>query len=753
MRDPVALEGQIVSEGEAYRDGKTEVELWLDKINAAKAEEKEWRDSARTASEVYEAGANAKSNFNIYHANIETMIPALYNSTPIPDVRRRNDPPAIDQMQFMGMPPEQAQPMMQQMQMQIQQQAKLFSDVAELTERGLTFTVDQYPFDDVIEDMVRDAAVTGRGTVRLRYVPKQDGDTLTQDVSTELVPWNRFIRGPGLAWKDVPFVAFEHDLTKQQIDAIADKPEISKGITFSQARDDGTDFGSEREREQKHKGILKTIKVYEIWDKLAREVLFVSPEYKEAPITREPDPLRLKDFFCTPRPVQFVRRTTSLVPVCPYDVYKPLINEIDTISKRIANLIKQLVVKGGYDPVMAPDFEQLQHAEDGKYVPITASEGFLKNGAKSLEDAVMHWPIEQIVKVVQALYIERDAIKQTIYEVMGIADIMRGQVDPREKATQSKLKAESGSRRLQRSQNEIARVARDLFRMKAEIMHTQFEPEVWSEMTGMQISEPMLQLMRSGMRQFAIDIETDSTVRADQAKYQEEMNVFLQGTAQFGQALAGLAPVMPRLIGPMTKVYTGFARKFNLGKQGEDALEELTEAGQQPPVQPQQEAGPDPQAEAQAKMQEAEHKQQVTERAAQLKSQIDGEAVQRDEFRKDNEHRRKIEIMETEHRINMELKGVDLQAKVQDAHIKQAQAHQQMATAEDERMSDQNERDDLHTKEMERIERESAHEQRMEGMKGEAAEADMARKAQAHEQSMELADKKAKANGAKRPNA
>ena len=752
MRDPVALEGQIVSEKQAIIDGKTEVELWLDKLNAAKAEEKDWRESAKIASEVYEAGKDQKSHFNIYHANIETMIPALYNSTPIPDVRRRYDSPSIDQTQFAGMQPEQAQQAMQQAQMQMMQRDKLFSDVAEATERGLIFSVDQFPFDDVMEDMVRDAAVTGRGVVRIRYEPRQEGNKLIQTVRSELVTWNRFIRGPGISWHDVPFVAFEHDLTREQVLRLADDPASVAKITFSAARDDGTDHGAESEREQKHKGILRTIKVYEIWDKTNLQVLFISPEYKEKPITREQDPLQLTEFFPVPRPAQFVRRLASMVPVCPYDVYKPLIDEIDAISRRIAQLIKQLKVKGIYDPRMAPDFEMLQDAEDGKYVAASASEDFLKGAAPKLENAVVHWPIEQIVNVIQALYQEREAIKQTIYEVMGIADILRGQVDPREKATQSQLKADSGNRRLQRSQNEIARVARDLFRMKAEIMHRHFSLEMLGEMTGMQITPDMEELIRGGMRQYAIDIETDSTVRGDQTKYQGELNAFLQGTAQFGQAIAGLAPLMPQLIAPMTKVYGGFARKFNLGKQGEDALDELTEAGQQPPQQP--DDGSEMQkAQMEAEMQARQEDMQMKREEMAAKQQETAQKADLEMRKMDREDQRaalEVQIKQLE----IQLKTLDIEAKQAEIGMKREQAHMDMqAKAMDvshkARMADMeaSERDDLHTKEMERIERESAHEQRMEGMKGEAAEADMARKAQAHEQAMELKKQK---NGATR---
>lgn len=684
MADPQAVEGQIVSDKDALASGKTEVELWLDKINAAKAEEKDWRESAARAAEIYEAGKDAKSNFNIYHSNVETQIPALYNSTPIPDVRRRFDPVPPD---VGGISDQQ---MAQMIVAQAQAEAKVYNDIAELAERGLTTNVDTYDFDDVIEDMVRDAQVTGRGVPRIRYFPDA-GDELR----AELVPWNRFIRGPGLSWHTIPFIAYEHDLSRDQVAKLVDDADRMKALSFTKAGDDGTDFGAERDRELRHKGVLKTIKVYEVWDRMRREVVFVSPEDKNAPLATEPDPLELTGFFPSPKPMYKVRRLTSLTPVCPYDVYAPLIEQIDAISKRIRALIKQLVVKGGYDPKLAPDFELLKDADDGTYVPISASEEFVQGNGKGLEAAVMHWPIEQIVKVIQALYAEMEVVKQTIYEVMGIADIMRGSVDPREKAAQSKLKAESGSRRLQREQNEVARVSRDLFRMKAEILLTKFQPETLQEMTGMQVTPQMLEVMRNGAKLFAIDIETDSTVRADMAKYQEEMNAFLQGTAQFGQAIVGMAPVMPQMIAPLTKVYSGFARKFNLGKQGEDALEELTEAGAQPPQQPQQDLGPDPNAEAQAKQQEAEHAAMLKEQAAQLDEQRkqqqfmrDQEALDADQLRKDREHTRAMERADQAHALAMELKSVDRAIKVQDLQIKRDMADEDRMNREDEHEQD-----------------------------------------------------------------
>lgn len=637
MRDPQATEGQIVSERESIAAGKTEVELWLDKINAAKAEEREWRESAMKAADVYEASKDAKSNFNIYHANVETIVPALYNSTPIPDVRQRHETRTELAAQPQGMPMQPGEP-----------QPNVGRDLAELTERALTTSVDLYDFDDVIEDLVRDSEVTGRGVARVRYIPERDRQD--EEAQAEVVPWDRFIRGPGFSWRHVPFIAFEHDLTKDQVEKIVDDPKRMAKLTFTKSGDDGTEFGDEKEHASKHKGILKTIKVYEVWDKPSKTVIFLTPEDKAAPLSVTPDPMGLTGFFPVPKPIYKVRRTRSLVPVCPYDVYAPLIDEIDRISKRISNLVKQLIVKGGYDPKMAPDFELLRDAEDGTYVPITASEEFVNNKGRGLEDAVLHWPIEQIVKVVQALYVEREAVKQTIYEVMGIADILRGQVDPREKAAQSELKAQSGNRRMQRSQNEVARIARDIFRIKAEIMLTKFQPETLERMTGMRVTSEMMQVIRSGLRSYTIDIETDSTVRADMAKYQEEMNMFLMGMSQFGQAIAGLAPVMPQMIGPMTEVFGGFARKFNLGKQGEDALEALAVAGQQPPKQ--QDDGATAAAEMQAQLQAQEHEAKMREMEAQGQ-------------RESQKHQADMQLKQAD----LHLKAFDLETKRQMAEI------------------------------------------------------------------------------------
>ena len=46
--------------------------------------------------------------------------------------------------------------------------------------------------------------------------------------------------------------------------------------------------------------------------------------------------------------------------------------------------------------------------------------------AGGLEKAIWLWPIERIAGVLVHLYTQRESIKTTIFEITGIADIMRG---------------------------------------------------------------------------------------------------------------------------------------------------------------------------------------------------------------------------------------------------------------------------------------------------------------------------------------
>jgi hypothetical protein len=56
-----------------------------------------------------------------------------------------------------------------------------------------------------------------------------------------------------------------------------------------------------------------------------------------------------------------------------------------------------------------------------------------------------------------------------------------------------------------------------LFRIKAELIAENYEPEILQRITGMEVTDEMLEIMRNDkLRNYQIDVETDSTVFADE---------------------------------------------------------------------------------------------------------------------------------------------------------------------------------------------------------------------------------------------
>lgn len=628
---------QIDSVKDALASGLRPVEIWLKRIEAARKDEEDWRKRGEEAVKVYEAHKDSNTSFNLYHSNVETLVPALYNTTPIPDVRRRfGDKDPI---------------------------AKMGADIIE---RAVSYACDQYPYDTVVTSAVRAAAVPGRGTARVRYTPSFNGEEVGyQEVSCEPVGWDKWGRGPGFYWEDVPFIWFDHDLTKEQIAELIGDPETAETRIKSYGFDEKDD-DCEGER-----GIVKTVKVHEIWDKATRKVIFITPKDKDEPLKVEDDPLDLPSFFPVPQPLQLLSRVKTLVPICPYDIYKPLLDELDKVTKRISKLVSQLRVRGLVDSKLMPDFELLRNCEDGEYVQAKDATQFATGGG-GLEKAIAHWPLKEIVGALQQLYVQRDQIKQTIYEVTGLSDILRGSSNPNETATAQNIKQEWGSLRVKDMQSAVARFARDIFRLKAAVIIRHFTPQNIALMTSLpaQTGDPQkdqmeaqkfqaaLQMLKQDVRSYRIDIESDSTVRADLGRKQEQMNLFLQGTAQFSSAIAGFVQGAPQVAQPalpvMVEVFSQFARHFKLGKQAEDALESLQEKAQEAAQAPPQE---NPEAvKAKADME-----------ANQQKVQLEAQSLQQ----KAAHEERMAQIKEQSAAMDLQIKQAELQLKQAELSLKQ----------------------------------------------------------------------------------
>jgi hypothetical protein len=695
------------------KPGENWGERWMERIRASETREKDWARDAEEAEKAYACDSKSKHgklyDFNILHSNIETIVPAIYNSTPVPDIRRRwvkaggkapeqPKPPAPPQ----GMPqqgpaqqPQPGQPTQQpqqpqdpqatlkfqqdqrnyQMQMAEWQQAKAIDDAARdfgtILERAIAHQIDDNRLDHEVESVAQDAFLSGRGILRLRFhADIEGGGELGPEVASneritfEAVSWRDFRMGPGNRWEGKSWIAFRHCLPREELEEFQDNDLVNAQIPA------GGDSVTNEDDD---------IYVWEVWCKKTKMVHFVSEEDGKI-LKEEEDPLGLPGFYPIPEPVQPIKLTGKFTPVCPFTVYKKLANELDLCTRRINKIMEGLKVRG----IVAGDVSsilRLKDADDNELV-VESNLEQLAQTQGGLTNAIAWWPVEQAVAVLQQLYAQREQIRAAIYEITGISDIVRGASDARETLGAQEIKTKWGALRIQKMQRLIERQVRDVFNIMADIVVGKFSPETLQKMTGIQITPGIQELLQqSPSESYRIDVESDSTVRADLSREKAEMSEFLNGTGAFFKTLGPLIQQAPQIAEPTARIYGSFARVFRLGRDAEMALDEMAEMAKNSAKQPK----PSPEeikhkSDMELKQMELQAQAQSDERQAQIAQQQTAMTMQIEERKAQLESAKAQSEMQIQG-INVELKQIDREIKLIELQIKQTQANAAVVTA------------------------------------------------------------------------
>jgi len=225
-----------------------------------------------------------------------------------------------------------------------------------------------------------------------------------------------------------------------------------------------------------------------------------------------------------------------MLPRAYYDLYANLAADLEETSQRISNLTEKIKVRGGYNSA-SREIADILTAADGKMIPVVGVD-MLQGG---LQNHIWIVPIVEWVNALRELFLARDQIKQAIYEVMGISDIMRGATNPHETATAQRIKGTMGVGRLSDQKQLVANFVRDLVRMKAEIIAKNFDAQTLTLMTGEDVTPEVFEILRSDFaRTCSIDIETDSTVELDETLEQESNAKILMTMQGIMTGAAGL---------------------------------------------------------------------------------------------------------------------------------------------------------------------------------------------------------------------
>ncbi|MDB4351918.1 hypothetical protein OAA60_00630 [Porticoccaceae bacterium] len=668
-----------MSEIESTNPGEdTEIRQWFKEIDLAEKRDKPWRKTGssiiarfRNEGRVSNKEDANLDEFNILWANTEVMRPALYAKTPRPDIRRR-----------------------------FSSKEDANRHLVETLERCANFIFDDADIDSRMISAVNDMILPGRGTIRVRYAPTVEEEQVTSEkIAYQDWDWDKLLLGPGSRWEELPWIAFIHELDKGQIEKLS--PEFAEKATLD-ANDEEKTEKDKRDEAQ----LYKRSTFYEVWDKRTRQVRWIAKAYKDDFVKIEEDPLGLKAFFPVPKPMYCVESTTSLVPIPEFVQYQRLADQLEDVTVRMGRITRALRVRGIYDSTMS-ELNKLFDAGDNEMIPAEGLSRLIESGG--IDKAIWMMPNNDLANVLQILQQYRDSLIQQIYELTGISDILRGASNPHETLGAQEMKANFGSQRLDKKRHETQRFVRDVLRLTLELVAEKFQPQSLKAMTGLpflmaeekqqmemqvqmqqqQAQQQQMQQMQQAqmmgqqppeaapppevppevqyqlslptwedlkammtsetMREYIVDIETDSTIQADQQADQDAIASMLQGVSQFGH---GVGPLME--VGVLTQdaakqVLISMFRRYRLGRELEEAIENSVG-----------EEKPDPEAEAQ---QLEQQKQQAEMQADQQKMQAEQQKMQAEQQIRQEEmaaerERMQLELTQARESHQMEMESI-----------------------------------------------------------------------------------------------
>jgi hypothetical protein len=615
---------------------------------------KKYKDDSR-----YDRNPNAR--FNILWSNVQTIQPAIFARLPRPDVSRRfrdNDP--IGRVASM------------------------------MLERALEFEIEHYgDYKSAMNNSVLDRLLGGRGVSWVRYEPHfavdepgepDDGFQVTEDsdesetpegeanenperieyecAPVDYVHWKEFGHSPGArTWEEVTCVWRKVYMSRP---ALVERFGEELGYKIPLDTKPADDKNSYKPTD----GVYEAV-IYEIWDKETGKVLWISKSLGKI-IDERDDPLQLENFFPCPKPLYSTLTTDSLEPIPDFVIYQDQARELDTLCDRIDGLINALKVRGVYDASSSELQRLFSEGENNTLIPVDNWMAFAeKQGMKGAIDLVDITPFAQaLAQCYQAM----EQVKGQIYELMGIADIQRGQTDPNETLGAQIIKSNNASGRLKTMQHAVVDFATTILSIKAQIICNHFTDETLVQISGaMQLSDQDKQLIPQAIallrdqasKNFRIEVTSDSMIYQDEQQEKQDRVAFLAAVGQYLQMAMPAAQAAPELVPMLVEMLKFGVTAFKAGKQLEGIIDEtadkLRETAKQQAQQP-----PQPpvelqkvQMEQQAEMQKLQMQAQIEQ--AKIRGQMELEKAKQEYQAQENQLKFQLEDKRNREEKQMEL--------------------------------------------------------------------------------------------------
>lgn len=501
-------------------------------------------------------------------------------------------------------------------------------------------------------------------------IPQPDKKVTTrQEACVDHVPWDDFFWAPSKTWALCSWVARRSALTRQDVEA-------RFGHTCPKEMLDMLDY-DKRAGVDAEKGLLpqhqteETIDVYELWDK-TRKLVFWFTKDADKPLDVREDDNQFEGFFPTPLPPLGRFDTSNTQPISDYSLVKNKYNELDALNMRCVSLSKALGVRFVYDASNKQLKDLYTTALENQGVPVENWNTFMEKGG--LAGGINFAPLDEIQAAFAGASAELDRLKQQIYDLEGMSDILRGIATPYETATATTAKMAASFGRFATKQSDVAKYIAKLMKLKAHLMCKFYEPQFLLARIGslcpadQQYIPGALQLLKDDlMRSYRLNVSTDSLQLPAWNQEKAERSSAIQAiTGLLGQVMPGLQQVpelAPAAVAIMKWGVAGFKGSEEIQGVLDTSLDQLMAKQAQSQGQPQQ---PSPE---QLKLQAAQMQAQTTMQVAQMKTQNEQVMQQRDQAfqasmaQQDNALKSKQQQIDL---VDAQIRAAHLQHQVQD---------------------------------------------------------------------------------------
>jgi hypothetical protein len=276
-----------------------------------------------------------------------------------------------------------------------------------------------------------------------------------------------------------------------------------------------------------------------------------------------------------------------------------------------------------------------------------------KQGMKGAIDLVDLTPF---ASALMSCYQAMEQVKGQIYELMGIADIQRGQTDPNETLGAQIIKSNNAAGRLKTMQHAVVDFATSLLSIKAQIICNHFTDDTLVKISGaMQLSDQDKQLIPQAIellrneaaKNFRIEVTSDSMIYQDEQQEKADRTAFLAAVGQFISMALPTAQAAPEMTPMLLEMLKFGTTAFKAGKQLEGIIDqtaddmkkqyEATKGQPKPPATEIQKA----QMDNQSKMQQIQMQAQIEQ--VKLQNQMELEKAKQEYQAQENQLKFQLE--------------------------------------------------------------------------------------------------------------